>query len=50
MEVVEIGRCPLYYMDQKIVACKAHTVMVKVTGAYGLPPQTDANAKHREMI
>lgn len=50
MEVVEIGRCPVYYMDGQIGACKVHTLLVKATGAYAKPPQTDATAKHRELI
>jgi len=49
MEVVEIGRCPVYYMDAKVGACKAHTLMAKVTGAYGKPPQTDPDARRREL-
>jgi predicted CoA-binding protein len=50
MEVVEIGRCPVYYMDGQIGACKVHTALVKASGAYAKPPQTDAAAKHRELI
>ena len=50
MEIVEIGRCPVFYMDGQIGACKAHTLMAKVAGGYGKPPQTDPDAKRREMI
>lgn len=50
MEVVEIGRCPVYYMDGLIPACKGHALAVKLSGLYGKPPQTDANAKRREML
>ncbi|MDH3200646.1 MAG: CoA-binding protein [Myxococcales bacterium] len=49
MEVVEIGRCPVLYLDDKPAACKAHTLVTKATGAYRRPPQTDPNAKRREM-
>jgi predicted CoA-binding protein len=49
MEVVEIGRCPVYYMEGQIGACAVHTAMVKLSGAYGKPPQTDASAKRREL-
>jgi predicted CoA-binding protein len=49
MEVVEIGRCPIYYMDRKIPACRLHSLIVKVSGSYGRPPQTDPEAKRREM-
>ncbi|MCA9514914.1 MAG: CoA-binding protein [Myxococcales bacterium] len=50
MEVVEVGRCPIYYLDDKTPACKAHTLMVKATGLYGQPPRTDAAPKRREMM
>jgi len=50
MEVVEIGRCPIYYVDDKSGACKLHTGMVKLTGTWAKPPQTDGTAKHRELI
>ncbi len=51
MNVVEIGRCPIYYLDDKVhPGCKMHTAMVKLTGLYAKPPQTDAHAKHREMM
>lgn len=49
MEVVEIGRCPVYYLDGGSVACKAHTLMVRATGARRKPPQLDAGAKGREI-
>ena len=51
MEVVEIGRCPVLYLEDKaIAACKAHTLMVKASGLYRRPPQTDPAAKRREQI
>ena len=49
MEVVEIGRCPIYYLDGGSAACKGHRLMVRVTGARRKPPQTDAEAKRREI-
>jgi hypothetical protein len=49
MEIVEIGRCPVHYMDGQVAECASHTVMLKVTGAYKKPPQTDENAKRREL-
>jgi CoA binding protein len=50
MEVVEIGRCPVYYMEGHVAACAAHTVMVKASGLYGKPPQTDPDAARRELF
>jgi hypothetical protein len=49
MEVVEIGRCPVYYSGPKNAMCAAHMLWVKASGTYGLPPQTDPDSKHREL-
>ncbi len=49
MEVVEIGRCPVYYLDGAPVECRAHTLLAKLTGAVGRPPQLDPDAKRREL-
>lgn len=50
MEVVEIGRCPVHYMADQVPACRAHTTMLKLSGAYNKPPQTDPDAKRRELF
>ena len=51
MEIVEIGRCPVYYMDDdgKPAGCKAHTAVTKISGSYKRPPQLDPDAKRREL-
>lgn len=51
MEVVEIGRCPVYYLPAGDLpaACKWHARLTKLTGSYGKPPQLDAEAKRREL-
>ncbi len=49
MEIVEIGRCPVYYLDRMVPICKGHTLMLKLSGSYKKPPQTDAEAKRREL-
>ena len=49
MEVVEIGRCPVYYLDGAPAICKAHGLMTRLTGTYGRAPQLDAAAKRREL-
>jgi hypothetical protein len=49
MEVVEIGRCPVHYMEGQMAACRSHTVLLQLTGAYRKPPQTDPDAKRREL-
>ena len=50
MEVVEIGRCPAYYLEKQTAVCKAHTLLTKLTGSYRRPPQLDVDAKRREMF
>lgn len=50
LEVVEIGRCPVYYMDKQVPACKAHTLLVRLSGTYRRPAQTDVAAKRRELF
>ncbi|MBW2463343.1 MAG: CoA-binding protein [Deltaproteobacteria bacterium] len=49
MKVVEIGRCPVHYMDGMIVECVAHTALLKLSGSYRKAPQTDPDAKRREL-
>lgn len=49
MKVVEVGRCPVYYLDRQSTGCKLHTLMVKMTAAWGKPPQTEADGKGREI-
>jgi hypothetical protein len=49
MEVVEIGRCPVHYLDRQIPVCRAHTMLLKLSGTYGRPPQTDPDAPRREL-
>lgn len=50
MEVVEIGRCPVHYLKDQVPVCRMHTTMMKLGGAYRRPPQTDPQAKRRELI
>ncbi|MBK7586232.1 MAG: CoA-binding protein [Myxococcales bacterium] len=50
MEVVEIGRCPVYYMEGQVPVCKVHTAVVKLSGSYAKPPQLDPEAKRRELL
>jgi hypothetical protein len=50
MEVVEIGRCPLLYFRDQPTACKLHTLLVKASGLYARPPQTDSNVRRRDQL
>jgi hypothetical protein len=50
MEIVEIGRCPVYYLERQVPICQGHTLMVKLSGTYRRPPQTDLDARRRELF
>jgi hypothetical protein len=50
MEIVEVGRCPVYYLDSHPMACKVHTLVVKSSGLYGRPPSTEADPERREIM
>jgi hypothetical protein len=50
MEVVEVGRCPVYYMDAKAPGCKAHEYMVRATRLYRRPPSLEADPDRREIL
>ncbi len=50
MEVVEVGRCAIYYLDDQPFGCKMHTLMIKASGLYGKPQSTEADPKRREML
>jgi hypothetical protein len=49
LEVVEIGRCPVYYLDGGSVICKAHQLSARLSGMRGKPPQVDPDASRREL-
>ncbi len=49
LEVVEIGRCPVYFIDGGLAACVAHRALVRVSGTRRKAPQTDPEAPRREL-
>ena len=49
LTVVEIGRCPVHYCAEQVTECRLHTGVVKLTGTYKRPPQTDPTQKRREL-
>ena len=49
LEVVEVGRCPVYYLEGAPAACKAHQWVVKLSGTYGRPPQKTLDKEQRIM-
>jgi hypothetical protein len=49
MEVIEVGRCPVYYLEGVPTLCKVHSAMTKMSGTYARPPQTEPDRSLREM-
>ena len=49
MEVVEVGRCPIYYLDRAPPACRAHRLLARATGTVRRPPQTELDRDQRIM-
>ena len=49
MEVVEAGRCPVYYLDDAPAACKGHTLMVRLSGTRRGKPRATLEDRGREM-
>lgn len=49
LQVVEVGRCPVFYLDDKPVICAAHALVAKVGGTYGRSPTDTADPKRREL-
>ena len=49
MSVVEIGRCPVYYLDGAPAGCAAHTALTRLSGTWKRAPQVDSEASRREI-
>jgi hypothetical protein len=49
MQVVEVGRCPVYYVANTPPVCRAHTTMVRLTGTRNRPPQTSVGRNQRTV-
>ena len=50
MDVVEVGRCPVYYLGGGVAGCRAHTFAARMTGLVGKPPNTEADKNRRELM
>ena len=50
MEVVEIGRCPVYYLDGAPAICRMHVAATRLSGTRRRPPQTDPDADRKELL
>lgn len=50
MEVIEVGRCPIYYLEGAPLACKLHAGIVKLSGTAKRPPQLTLDKDQRIMV
>ncbi|MEM7160421.1 MAG: CoA-binding protein [Myxococcota bacterium] len=50
MEVVEVGRCPIYYLDGAPLACRMHAKVVALSGTAKRPPQLTLVKDQRIML
>lgn len=50
MEVVEVGRCPVYYLDGAPLACRAHAGLVRLSGTARRPPQRTLDKSLRVIV
>ena len=50
MEVIEVGRCPVYYLDGPPAACRGHAFMARLSGTRGRAPQTEVDRSQRVMV
>jgi hypothetical protein len=49
MEIVEVGRCPVYYLDERPLACRAHAMMARLSGTTARAPQHTVDRDQRVM-
>ena len=49
MKVVEVGRCPVYYLEDAPLACKCHTALTRLSGTRGRAPTTTLDKTKRIM-
>lgn len=50
MDVLEVGRCPVYYLQGAPLACRMHAGLVKLSGTARRPPQQTLDKDQRIMI
>ncbi|MCO4747572.1 MAG: CoA-binding protein [Proteobacteria bacterium] len=50
LEVVEVGRCPVYYAGGGHIGCRMHTLAARVSGLIGKPPNFEADKDRRELL
>ena len=49
LEVVEVGRCPVYYLEGAPMACRAHAGLTRLSGTRSRPPQKTLDRAQRIM-
>lgn len=49
MEVVEVGRCPVYFLENAPMACRAHTALTRLSGTRARAPQKTLDKDQRIM-
>ena len=49
MKIVEVGRCPVYYLEDAPIACKCHTALTRLSGTRGRAPATTLDKTKRIM-
>lgn len=50
LEIIEVGRCPVYYLDGAPMACRMHAGLVKLTGTAKRPPQLTLDKNQRIIV
>lgn len=50
MEIVEVGRCPVYYLQGAPLACRLHAGLVKLSGTARRPQQRTLDKNQRIML
>jgi predicted CoA-binding protein len=50
MEVLEVGRCPVYYLQGAPLACRLHAGIVKLSGTARRPQQRTLDKDQRIMV
>lgn len=50
LEVLEAGRCPVYFLTERTGPCRVHGWVVDLLGVPELPPQTHAGEGRRELV
>lgn len=50
VEVLEVGRCPVFFLKERAGPCKVHAWLAQASGLTKLEPQLHAGPDRRELI